>query len=95
MSDDFQAVARILITIANPANLRSQRRPGDLDGDFDKWFDGGALKVVTGWTEYHFANGARAVVPTTPRPRVDITLPEGSYVSVAWGERPAWDPRAV
>jgi len=82
MQGDLQRIAGILAAIGSATGLRSERRAGDLEGPFDKWFEGGAIKVVTGWTEYHFADGAVAVVPITPRLRVDVRLATGAFFSV-------------
>ena len=83
MRTEFRAVAEILATISAPPGRRTQRHDGDAKGAFDEWFDGGAIKVVTGWNEYHFDNGTVAVVPTTPNLRVDIRLPTGDFVIVS------------
>ena len=51
MADLFQtrvteeAVARVLQCIAEISNKREGRQVGDLEGDYDYWFDGGACKV--------------------------------------------------
>ena len=83
MSADLSTVTHVLSTIAAPPALRSQSRPGDLQGEFSRWFDGGAIKFLTGWSEYHFADGTVAIVPTVPSLRVDIRLPAGAYLSVS------------
>jgi len=56
---DEETVARILLAIATPPNRREEANPGDLSGNFDFWFDGGAARTITGWTEYEFEDGAR------------------------------------
>lgn len=84
MGPHVESVARILELIRRPPNLRREPRPGDLEGDFDQWFDGGAIKGVTGSTYYHFADGSRATVPVTVQPRVTIVFPDGWSVSVTW-----------
>ncbi len=82
MAADLGAVTRILASIESPRGLRSQSRKGDLQGAFDQWFDGGAVKHVTGWNEYHFADGTVAVVHGTLTLRIDIRVPAGQYVSI-------------
>ena len=82
MPVELEAVLLHLSSIDSPQNLRSTRQPGDLDGKFDRWFDGGAMKVVTGWNEYHFADGTLAVVPTTPTLQIEMRLPSGVFVTV-------------
>lgn len=56
-------LARILRLIAEEPNARRFPRPGDIEGKFDQWFDGGARLAHTGGrTFYDFANGDRACV---------------------------------
>ena len=93
MSVSLETVAQLLGVIATPPNLRSQPRSGDLEGDFDHWFDGGAIKVVTGWNEYHFADSNKAIVPTTPVLSVMLELGDGRFVQVLETDReelPRW-----
>ena len=82
MAVDLSSVLQRLSTVDSPPNLRSTPRPGDLHGKFDRWFDGGALKNVTGWNEYHFSDGTLAVVPTAPTLQVELRFPSGAYVLV-------------
>jgi hypothetical protein len=77
------AVARILSAIAQLPNRRSQPRPGELPGDFDLWFDGGAVKNSTGYTIYAFADGSQALVSVLPLLSVGITLADGKRVAVS------------
>ena len=83
MRVDLPTVARVLSSIAQPPGLRSTPQVHDLKGEFESWFDGGAIKNVTGWSEYHFADGSVAIVPTTPHFHVDVRLPNGRYVSIS------------
>jgi hypothetical protein len=53
-----------------------------LEGSYDHWFDGGAYSVHTGWNEYDFADGTKAIVPTPPAFVVEIRLPTGEYVAI-------------
>ena len=93
MPADIDTIASILTAISAPPSERGERRVGDLDGAFDRWFDGGAVREVTGWTEYHFANGTLAVVAGSMALRIDIRLPDGSYVTIAMQtERPQFFP---
>ena len=82
MSADLRQVIDLLSEIDAPPGLRSQCREGDLQGAFDQWFDGGAIKIVTGWNEYHFANGAMAVVSGSLALNVTIRLPSGVFVTL-------------
>jgi len=75
-------VAHILAMISAPPNRRKRPRDGDLIGEFDEWFDGGALRVVTGYTEYGFSDGTRAVVDVHPYLNASITLPDGNRVQI-------------
>jgi len=79
---DEGAVARILQLIAETPNRRERPITGDLTGAFDFWFDGGAGRNITGWTEYKFADGARATVSVTPALSVAIKFQNGCYVAV-------------
>jgi hypothetical protein len=75
-------VARILSVIADPPNLRTQPQAGDLSGDFDRWFDGGAIRYITGSTQYSFANGTLASVAVMPTLLVSITFASGERVGI-------------
>ena len=75
-------VAEILRLISDLPNQRTAARPGDLPGEFDLWFDGGAVKYVTGSTEYYFTNGTRAWVAVLMSLNVGIAFPDGQQVSI-------------
>ena len=86
---DERAVAEILHWIGTVPNRREKPILGNVPGAFDFWFDGGAGRVVTGWIEYQFANGARATVGA-PIPALSVTIDfaNGSRVRVQqenWG----------
>ena len=75
-------VARILSMIAAPPNLRD-----DPDNpNYIQLFDGGLLKVNTGYTSYEFSEGIRATVSVLPWLSVRITFPDGKYVSITQSE---------
>jgi hypothetical protein len=76
------SVARVLQLIASTPNRRSVPITGDMPGGFDFWFDGGAGRVITGWTEYHLEDGTRATLSTTPLLGVAIKFPNGCCVKV-------------
>lgn len=80
---DESAVAKILMCIANPPNRRDKATPGDLMGNFDFWFDDGAAQMITGWTEYVFADGTCAAVGVLPGLSVHIQFPNGCGVVVS------------
>ena len=75
-------IAKIVQCIATPPNRRSQPKPGDLNGSFDFWFDGGGARQVTGWTEYELADGIRAKVDAIPSLSITIDFPNGSRVTI-------------
>ena len=75
-------IGEILQRIGRQANLRSKPLDGDLEGDYDAWFDGGAVKHVTGVSEYVLDDGSRASVAVTPSLSVEIHLADGTGVSV-------------
>lgn len=77
-----EQVARVLQLMAAPPNRRDSPRAGDLPGQFDFWFDGGAGRIVTGWTTYHFSDGTRASHGTTLYLSVSIEFPDGRRVEV-------------
>jgi hypothetical protein len=83
MSVDLGKVILVLSSIEQPPGLRSEPRPGDLKGEFDQWFDGGAIKHITGYSEYHYTDGTLAVVPVVPVLNVEIRLPSGECVTVS------------
>jgi hypothetical protein len=76
-------VARILTLMIVPPNPRKRRLEHDLKGNFDIWFDGGAVKHDTGVSTYAFDNGSKATTGTSLRVAVGITLPSGRMISVS------------
>jgi len=84
-----EAVATVLQCIAVAANRRERPIPGDVAGQFDFWFDGGAGRIQTGFIEYELQDGTRAVVGA-PIPALSVTLdfPNGCRVRIqqeSWG----------
>ena len=75
-------VAQALQLVAVTPNKRETPIAGDLSGKFDFWFDGGACHVVTGWNEYHLADGTRVTVATTPLLSVAIRFSDGTRVNI-------------
>jgi hypothetical protein len=79
-------VTRVLRLVQVPPNLRDAPQPGDLtadeDGPFDTWFDGGAIRMITGHTEYRFLDGARASRPVVSGLRLFISFADGREVAV-------------
>jgi len=86
-------VLDILGLMENQPNARRTPQPGDLPGQFDIWFDGGASITHTGThTEYEFADGTRAVQKYRFGPLsdpdyhvldLDIAFPNKVSVSIA------------
>ena len=54
-------VAAILGVLAAPPNRRDEPIEGDLEGEYDFWFDGGACLMQTGFSTYEFADGTEVV----------------------------------
>lgn len=80
---EVQTVADILRLIASPPNWRNRPTAEDRAGSFSFWFDGGAASVQTGFVEYVFASGARAVqVAPTPSLSITIEFPGGARVEI-------------
>ena len=79
---DELEVSEVLNMLAGARNTRQQPGPGDLPGEFDAWFDGGAIKWETGCTQYFFANGVTARVPVIPTLCVSIRFPDGRRVAI-------------
>ena len=75
-------IARVLGMLASPPNRRETPKDGDAEGEYDFWFDGGACRMITGWTEYHFTDGTRAGMPVIPHLRVEILFSDGRKVSL-------------
>jgi hypothetical protein len=76
-------VAAVLQLIAAKPRWRDSAAEGDLPGDFDYWFDGGACKQHTDSEDYLFADGTRAFVaaPATWL-WVSIAFPNGEVVNI-------------
>jgi hypothetical protein len=82
-------VADILRLIADTPGRRETAAAGDVAGEFDYWFDGGACRLETGVTRYVFTDGSRASVVVLPYLGVGITFPDGEEVSVVQRRDPA------
>jgi len=75
-------VAQVLQLIGALPNKRDRPTAGDLPGRFDFWFDGGAGQIVTGYNQYDFADGTRAIVVTSPVLEITLQFPNGSRVGI-------------
>ena len=71
-------VARILNLINNPPNQRDHPTTSDLQGDYTKWFDGGAIRVDTGSTKYLFMDGTTVLIQTLIGSPIIIRFPDGT-----------------
>jgi hypothetical protein len=79
-------VARVLNIITPVRNQRKAPRAGDLPGEFDFWFDGGACRLQTGVTTYALLDGTTVCYFVTPVLSVRIQYPDGRSVSVVESE---------
>lgn len=65
-----------------PTATRQVPIAGDLSGEFDGWFDGGAFRSETGASVYTFPDGIRVRVGVHPWLALVITFADGTEVSV-------------
>lgn len=78
----LEDVARVLSLVARMPGRSEKPRPGDLEGAFDVWFDGGACRFVTDYNEYCLADGAMAWLSTSsPRLSGAVRLATGETVT--------------
>lgn len=77
-------VARILRLVAEMPGRRDRPRPGDLDGPYDVWFDGGGCRYLTSLNAFNFADGSSAWLSTLSlRLKGGLTLASGETISFA------------
>jgi hypothetical protein len=77
-----EEVADVLNMIHGARYMRDRPLPGDLEGEFDQWFEGGAVRWVTGTTQYYFRNGVTATVGVLQTLSVSIRFPDGRSVGI-------------
>lgn len=77
-----QQVASILGLLAEPPNYRHRPQQGDMAGDFNAWFDGGAVRYLTSITEYHFADGSRASFHDLALRTIHVELTDGACITI-------------
>jgi hypothetical protein len=82
MPVDLRTLSSILSTIASPPGLREQPRPQDPQSNFHRWFDGGAIRDITGWQEFHFTDGTLAVLSGSLLFGLSVRLPSGTWVTI-------------
>ncbi len=76
-------IANILTLIATKPNQRSTAKSGDMVGNFDSWFDGGAVSQrEKGITNYRFDDGTRAYVNTLDKPSTTIEFTTGKSIHI-------------
>jgi hypothetical protein len=72
----------ILILIERMPNAREQPLPDDLEGNYDYWFDGGAMRVVTGYNVFDFKDGSRATMHEIPFFDIGIEFSNGARIRI-------------
>lgn len=78
---DLSALVHVLSLVAR-APRRTEPRPGDIEGDYDAWFDGGAMSHDTDFNRFHFADGAEAWLGTSSsRLHGGVRLASGEVVT--------------
>jgi hypothetical protein len=82
MDEGLEEVTRILTLIRTQPSARRAPLPGDLEGRFDVWFDGGAVKHDTGESRYRFADGASATVTSSLRENFLVVLRDGARIGL-------------
>jgi hypothetical protein len=82
-AETIAGLARIHRLRAEAPNRRAAPGPGDLEGDYDFWFDGGACRLVTGVTLHEFADGSRTHQLVIPALELAVEFPDGRSVRVA------------
>jgi hypothetical protein len=85
-------LAHVLALIGDPPNRRRIPRPGNLEGDFTAWFDGGAIREVAGYTDYHLSDGTVASVGVLPWLEVNLEFAGGERASVRQYRPPPQSP---
>lgn len=80
---DIRRIAEILALIDAQPNRREQPIKTDLKGTYDFWFDGGACRVVTGYTEYAFADGTKVLRGVLRFFNLTIIFPDGIVIEMS------------
>jgi hypothetical protein len=74
-TDVIAKLGKLLTLMSAHKNYRDKPLAHDLDGDFDQWFDGGAVKYDTGISKWTLADGTTAEMIVCPGADISITLP--------------------
>jgi len=79
-----EEVAELLHVVASPPNRRDDPEEGDLEGEWDFWFDGGAGSMETGGTRIALDDGTviRSGGDVPWRLAVEIRFPDGRAVEI-------------
>jgi len=80
---DLPEVTEVLNLINNPPNIHDHFLPGDLEGNFDSWFDGGAVNRITGYNIYQLKNGTQITLFVLPRLLLTIKFPNGEVIHIS------------
>jgi len=88
-------VAQILTQMAAPPNARQAPRQQDVKGDFDLWFDGGAVKHDTGISDFRLADGSAATTGSSLWFAVLGRLADGRFVEIRERDRDRLNPLAL
>jgi hypothetical protein len=88
-------VGRVLTLMSAQPGQRSTPVEGDLEGEFDVWFDGGAVKHDTGVSVFRFLDGAAALTGTSLGFSVVIRLTDGQFVEIRQKDRDRFHPAAL
>lgn len=84
---ELHEVAQVIHLVTNRPNSRHRPRGGDLEGRFDLWFDGGAVKHQTGHSNYVLNDGTRVMEHVLRYFALTIRFPDGETVKVTQEER--------
>ena len=84
-TDVIAKVGKVLTLMSASPNYRNRPLAHDLQGDFDMWFDGGAVKRDTGVSSWTFTDGTTATMVVSPGADIFITLPGRAHnLRVGW-----------
>ena|SRR5579859_2602194 len=75
-------VSTRLELLAELPRYHQRPRPGDMIGQFDAWFDGGAVRYLTSITEYHFADGTHASCHGLSLRTLHVALTDGAQITI-------------
>ncbi|MCM2256787.1 MAG: hypothetical protein NDJ94_14095 [Vicinamibacteria bacterium] len=86
---DLAHVSRVLWAIAAMPHRRDRPVAGDLEGDWDFWFDGGACRCTTDVNNFTLQDGSEAWLSTSSLTlRGGVRLPDGKVVTFGEERKP-------